>query len=430
MSNSDINPRVTLETRTNKGQDEEMRLRFRVRCGRDFQVYYKSGLRALVGDVRRYNADGTVRSGLRILPPQQLTDDIAEVIARLKKAAITAVERGITSSDEFQDLMLDKAVTGEKSTLLQDFADYIKERSTDDAKRRIADSSVQSYQSTLKLLDECLTGAGLASVTTQGFTADVLIGWLKFMGGRVSQNSRSVYSALLKKFFNDMESRDVVTVNPYNKRKDEIKALTAREKTDEPFALTLDELKLIAATDVPQRLQHTKDIFLMQCYIGCRVRDLERITMQDVKTHPEGFKYVSYLPQKTAKNRFKVETPLVPSAVAMLDAGVELPLRVPATTVHNEKVKALLHHCGINRTVEVWNRATCRYNDSPLWYVATSKICRRTAESLLTAYQVNMFTSGLHAVGSDAIKSYIDMSLTQRYRLMCAAYGEVAELDK
>jgi len=44
MSNSDINPRVTLETRTNKGQDEEMRLRFRVRCGRDFQVYYKKRL--------------------------------------------------------------------------------------------------------------------------------------------------------------------------------------------------------------------------------------------------------------------------------------------------------------------------------------------------------------------------------------------------
>jgi len=237
----------------------------------------------------------------------------------------------------------------------------------------------------------------------------------------------------LRKFFGDMEDRDLIAFSPFNRRKKEIQTLTARKRAHEPFALTLDEVKLIASTDVPQHLQRTKEIFMMQTYLGCRVRDLGNITMSDVKEHPDGFKYIRYIPQKTAKSDFKVETPLVPSAVAMLDGGVSLPMRLPATKVINDQIKALLHHCGINRTVEVRDKAAQRLTDSPLWYVVTSKICRRTAESLLTAYQVNMFTSGLHAVGSDAIKSYVDMSLTQRYRLMCLAYGETPtynETDK
>jgi len=429
MISNEYKPSVTLEVRTNKSDNQEVRLRFRVRCGRDFQWYFKSSIKGsvhnlmLIRDRRAFDGTEKQRNEFR-----QLEDAVNGEIERLKNAAIVAVGRGTKSSDEFSLLMNDKAVTGETTTLLDDFQAYINERTTTTEKKlRIADNSAKMFDATFKHLKTYLEGAGLETVTTKGFTADMLIDWLKYMGGRVSQNSRCTYSSVLRRFLADAESKDLIPFSPYRKRQDEIKTLTAREKPDEPFALTLDELKTIAATDVPQRLQHTKEIFLMQCYIGCRLRDLSHVTMQDIKVCEYGFRYITYVPEKTKKERFKVTTPLVPSAVKLLDSGVTLPMSIPATNGHNDKVRALLHHCGVTRNVETWDKRAQRYIDSPLWCVASSKICRRTAESLLTAYQVNMFTTGLHAVGSDAIKSYVDMTLTQRYRLMCAAYGETPE---
>jgi len=428
MSNSNLKPTVTLAVRTNKGDQQEVRLRFRVRAGRDYQFYYRSDIICTVGNMKRFNPDCTVK-GRTILPPAQLQQDIDEVVSRLKRAAFVAVERGIKTSEGFTALMLDKTVTGEKTTLLQDFADYIHERCTDDPARRITESTAWGYNGALKHLQSFLDERDLIEVSTPDFTPQMLIDFAKYLGRQVSQNSRSAYLLKLRLFFSDMESRDLIAVTPFNKRKDEIRALTTREKPDEPFALTADELKQIAASDVPAHLQDTKVIFLMQAYIGCRYKDLANITKSDIKTDEGGFRYVSYIPQKTAKSRFCVTTPLLPSVEELLSEGVTFPLKLSVIKVHNERVKALLRHCGITRNVEVWDSSAQRYVDTPLWCAASSKICRRTAETLLARYQVNMFTTGLHQVGSDAIKAYVDMSLLDRYRLMCAAYGEKPAIE-
>ncbi len=55
-----------------------------------------------------------------------------------------------------------------------------------------------------------------------------------------------------------------------------------REQYDEPYFLYHEEFKTILKTDVPESLSSTKDAFLLQCAIGCRISDFRKLMMDNI----------------------------------------------------------------------------------------------------------------------------------------------------
>lgn len=70
----------------------------------------------------------------------------------------------------------------------------------------------------------------------------------------------------------------------------------------DPFYLSIEERNILYEADLSSapRLEVIRDIFVLHCYIGCRVGDLYRLTRENVK---DGF--VEYMPQKSKEMRGK-----------------------------------------------------------------------------------------------------------------------------
>ena len=56
--------------------------------------------------------------------------------------------------------------------------------------------------------------------------------------------------------------------------------------------------------------------------------------------------------------------------------------------------------------------------------MASSKLARKTHVDMMSKVQVDQYASGLHKVGSSAVKRYTMMELKDRFTLMNAAFGQ------
>jgi integrase len=197
---------------------------------------------------------------------------------------------------------------------------------------------------------------------------------------------------------------------------------------DEPIYLRKDELKIIMATVVPAHLQWVKDLFVLNCAIGCRISDLLRLTTNNVSTSDDGIPYIHYIPSKTAKlqasNR-EVTTPLIAPAVDIIDrTGLRLmPYRQHyGKQRYNKALRQLLQYCGITRKVKIYSLDAMANIEKPICDIATSKLARKTHIDMLNKVQINFYVAGLHRPGSDAVYRYTSLELRDRYELLKAAF--------
>jgi hypothetical protein len=90
---------------------------------------------------------------------------------------------------------------------------------------------------------------------------------------------------------------------------------------DAPIFLKAEELRRVMATGVPPELQWVKDVFVLNCALGCRIGDLLRLTMDKVAVSEEGIPYVHYIPSKTARSQgtnHEIQTPLIEPALEII----------------------------------------------------------------------------------------------------------------
>lgn len=148
----------------------------------------------------------------------------------------------------------------------------------------------------------------------------------------------------------------------------------------DPFFLTVEERNVLYDADLTDypRLSAIRDIFVFQCYVGCRVRDLFRLTRDNIK---DGF--LEYMPQKTKKREAKtVRVPLHDKAKAILkrnenlENGKLLPFK--GVVSYNTGIKKLLKHCGIDRMVTILDTHGYKMVQKPLYEVASSHTARKT----------------------------------------------------
>ena len=198
---------------------------------------------------------------------------------------------------------------------------------------------------------------------------------------------------------------------------------------DDPVFLRAEELKQVMQTRVPQHLQWAKDIFVLNCAIGCRISDLLRLTPDKVSVSDDGIPYVHYIPSKTVGKQTtnkEVVTPLIEPAMDII-RRTQLKLITGnlnyAKQRYNKALRKLLEYCGINRQINIFNQETGDNISKPLYEVATSKLARKTHIDMLNKVQINYYAAGLHSAGSDAVFRYTSLELADRNVLMKAAFS-------
>ena len=233
---------------------------------------------------------------------------------------------------------------------------------------------------------------------------------------------------LLQAFFAELENTDEIRRSPFRKLSMEKRRIIMHTMYDAPVFLRVDELKVVMETNVPASLQWVKDLFVLNCAIGCRIGDLLRLTPDKIAVSEDGIPYVHYIPSKTVRLQncnVEVQTPLIEPALEIIDrTGLHFMdyNHHYGKQRYNKTLRRLLQYCGITRQVSVFCPETGDNKYRPICDVATSKLARKTHIDMLNKVQINYYAAGLHRAGSDAVFRYTNLELKDRYQLLQVAF--------
>lgn len=156
------------------------------------------------------------------------------------------------------------------------------------------------------------------------------------------------------------------------------------QKYGTPYYLTTEERDLLYKTDMgkDKDLTQARDIFIFQCYIGCRISDLLSFTENNIVTTDNGIS-VQYVPSKTKEERPRVvKVYLAPTAIEILERykGKNNVTIFPyySTGKLNDLIRKCLKKAGINRLVTIVNPRTKQSEQHPISDIASSHMARRT----------------------------------------------------
>lgn len=234
---------------------------------------------------------------------------------------------------------------------------------------------------------------------------------------------------LLQAFFAELENTREIRRSPFRSISVEKRRIMMHVMYDVPIFLKAEELRAVMKTDVPVGLQWVKDIFVLNCALGCRIGDLLRLSMDKVAMSEEGIPYVHYIPSKTAKMQMsnqEVVTPLIAPALEIIE---RTRLKLMGPNLHygkqryNRALRQLLQFCGITRCVSLYDPELGDNVYRPIYEVASSKLARKTHVDMLTKVQINYYAAGLHREGSEAVFRYTTLELKDRLALLQAAFA-------
>lgn len=146
-----------------------------------------------------------------------------------------------------------------------------------------------------------------------------------------------------------------------------------------PFYLTKEERNQLYAAKFPDNpgLEVQRDIFIFQCFIGCRVGDMMKMTRENIINGA-----IEYVPRKTREGRpWTVRVPISPTAQEILDRYADLPgkklLPFICSQDYNRDIKKMIRLAGIDRVVTTLSTLTREEEKHPIWEVASSHMARR-----------------------------------------------------
>lgn len=449
--------RITIFVRTTKRSTDEIRVRFRLRDGRDVDLYHKSNIRTTPATLAKFNPDGTVKPKVTNIDPD-VVEAVTDEVAAMKRAYRQMLSDGTPLDGESfekavrRQLFPDEADRTDNATLLRRFSKYI-----EDAKRDglFGENRYMKYKGLHGKLSRFLTIKGRRDIMPAQFDDDLLLQFRRFMFDEytyvdswrglyvglaerniptrpLGSNTVATNMRILQTFFLDLENKEEITRTPFRRLGAERKKVIMRERYDDPVFLYRDEFTKILESEVPASLRPTKEAFLVQCAFGFRVSDFKTLTMENVSVSPDGIPFIHYLPKKTRESQpdfREVETPIVRFAFDILKrTECKFPILryVTGEDGYNAKIKRLLKYCGIDRTVAVYNEELRDNEYKPLWELGSSKLCRKTHVDMLNKVQINMYAAGLHRDGSAAVNRYTKIELKDRFVLLCAAFGQEA----
>ena len=320
----------------------------------------KADLESLSNDIREaYIADG---GGKRDLPTEWLSDFIASrILAQERIVAQMEEEETAEEKDDSQKEFFDTffaiysaqevSFATLSSDMLRKFSKFLENEHKfvvegKDGKPRIKDPL---YKAAYKSVPEC-----------------------RFPKQR-GQNSIIGTMSRLHTFVRWSIKRGYMNRDPY----DDYVIGTAIYGT--PFYLTKEERNQLYQAKFPDNpgLEVQRDIFIFQCFIGCRVGDLMKMTKNNVINGA-----IEYVPRKTKEGRpYTVRVPLSPTALEILERYKDQPdgrlLPFICEQDYNRDIKKMIKLAGIDRVVTTLNTITREEEKHPIWEVASSHMARR-----------------------------------------------------
>lgn len=195
-----------------------------------------------------------------------------------------------------------------------------------------------------------------------------------------SENTCIGWLKRLRAVFRFAAKHDIISKTPFENIN------IGREVYGTPYYLTREERDTLAKYDLSStpELENVRDTFILQCFIGCRIGDLLRLTRQNIS---EDLKYLEYLPSKTKKKGAKVvRVPLheVAREIIQKRKGNEKLIQGCRNTSYiNQRLKQIFKKIGFSRMVVVFNPVTRKEEQKPLCDVVSTHMARRTFIGLL-----------------------------------------------
>ncbi len=434
---------------------DEVRVRYRLRDGRKVQLCHATDIYCKLSDLEKLEPDGHTKPQVRVWN-HPLSDQLKKEYTIITQAYAKMLDEGMDLKSFVWEREIAriknpiKAIRAENLNLVDRFRKY-----ADDAKRAgILGAARHKHIIVVSdKLERFLIIHGISGITAGEFNVDHLLDFREFLydeylfikkyphlyrdvkpqnlpNDRLSMNTVTSQLKMFQSFFTSLEDRDEIHKSPFRKLGRENRKAVMRTKYDDPFFLRKEEFMRIRETDVPESLQDTKDAFLAECALGCRISDFKAMNMSRIAVSEEGIPYVHYIPKKTADSQegnSEVQTPIVRFAFdIIMRKGFTFPIlkNISGANGYNARIKALLEHCQVDRLVAQYNERTRENDYVPLCQVASSKLARKTHVDIMNKVQVNQYAAGLHKEGSSAVRRYTNLELKDRFALMNAAFGE------
>lgn len=456
--------RVTIFLRTTKTEGN-IKLRFRLRDGREVDLYHKSEIRAALKDMAKFDENGNVKPKVSVFNKElKLAIDCEmDAISAAYHSLCEKMQKGHINGEIFEDAidsLLNPDTQSQKKaemTMLERFGGFIAEGFRDGI---FAEKRMRHYRVVYGALERFLAIKNLRNITPVEFTADMLMDLRYFFTNEyeyvekysylyegkierdIPRQPRDVNTTItklkkLQAFFNELEDKEEIIASPFRKLGKKRKAAVLKERYDEPVYLYKDELLKVMHTEVPATLQETKECFLLQCAFGCRIADFQALTMSKIKVTDNGIPFIHYLPKKTLRENVEnteIETPIMRYALDLIKKWqFDFPILkyVTGKSGYNAKIKLLLQYCGIDRECKVFDDELNDNIYEPLYTFGSSKLCRKTHVDIMNKVQVNMYAAGLHKEGSQAVNRYTKMEMKDHFTLMCVAFDQpIYKVDK
>lgn len=238
------------------------------------------------------------------------------------------------------------------------------------------------------------------------------------------RGDNSVISTMkkLRAFFrwaNGLSKED--PIEPYTRNNPFAMYRIIQEEYGTPYYITIEERNIIAAASLEGSLAVSRDIFVFQCCIGCRVSDLWAMKKANVINGA-----VEYIPRKTKDGRpVTVRVPLNKQAMEIYNRYKDIEgnrlLPFPSQPQYNRAIKAVFEVAGINRLVTVLNPTTKEEEKRPIYEVASSHMARRTFVGNLYKQVKDPNLVGKlsgHKEGSQAFARYRDIDEDMKKELV------------
>lgn len=427
------------------------------------QLYHKSQIWADLTDLKKFNLDGSLKPRIT-----KFNDDLRISIAReidAMREGYKVVKGEINASKPTSRTLEEKvnkilypgndnrdSKEGCVETLYQRFVRFV---NTLEEFGVLSSNRIVTYRTVRDKLRRFLAIYHKESYVPSDFNCDDILKFREFMVNEykyvekfpllysgldrrslpthpLNQNSATLKLRALSAFFNELESNEEIRKSPFRRLSKTRRQEIMREQYDEPFALSKEELQKIMVTDVPNELMETKQAFLLHCALGCRIGDFMKLDMSNVSVTEDGIPYVHYIAEKTAKNasgRKEKSTPVMQFALEIIRLKkfkfeIFNRCHTKGRILYNRKIRDLLQHCGINRSVCKYDETTQTMDYLPLHEIANSKLCRKTHIDIANKVQINMYATGLHEVGSAAVGHYSKLQIRDLFKLLCIAFGQ------
>ncbi|GHV09845.1 transposase [Bacteroidia bacterium] len=392
---------VTAFVRTKKtDKNKSINVRFRLRDGREFQLFHKSELSVLPD---KWDEKQQKIKARCIIDEQQRKNFDKAVSDRKNLIKDIYLQKGQMLTSDILESEIDKIVHPEQyeqpqQTFFGAFDEFLTKHPLSEVRRknfRVLYRALKRFELYIQKTDRKRNNFKLDLDTVMADTLQSFSAFLK-KEHELYHTLPDLYEAFPE--YHEQKPRGQNTVNDLqtklrtfflwcNKQSKTSNRPFELFKIDEcvygtPFYITIDERNLLYNTDLSHRpaLEKQRDIFVFQCVIGCRVGDLYKLTKKNVIDGE-----IQYIAGKTKDGKPRtVKVPMNKYARAIVEKYKDCPECEGDTLFpfisqqkYNDAIKEVFKAAGITRSVVTCDPLTRENVIRPINEIASSHLARR-----------------------------------------------------